>query len=302
MANTTHQTIRGLIAPILTPFNDDLTIADDLFLDHAKRMLAEGCAGLAPFGTTGEAASISEAERTSALWHLTKGGIDPAVMIPGTGMLDIGSTVSLSRSCLDMGCPAVMILPPHYYKTATEDGLFAWYAKVIEGVGNDVRVFLYNIPHMAGVALSVALVHRLREAFPQQVVGIKDSSGDAKNARALMRIEGLTVYLGSEMLAALTHAAGCAGTITATANLNAKAISDYIAAVEEGDSVGVEYLREPVGAAREAIALRGYIPTPKRILAMRTGDARWANVRPPFIEASHATAEALEGVLKDLTA
>jgi 4-hydroxy-tetrahydrodipicolinate synthase len=194
-----------------------------------------------------------------------------------------------------------MVLPPHYYKSASEDGLFAWYAKVIEGVGDDIRLFLYNIPHMAGVTLSVSLVHRLREAFPQQVVGIKDSSGDAENARALLRIAGLTVYLGSEMLAALTHAEGCAGTITATANLNARAVSDYIAAVQEGDAMGVEYLREPVGAAREAMASRGYIPTPKRVLAMRTGDARWANVRPPFIEASGATAEALEQVLKDLT-
>lgn len=289
--------MRGLIAPILTPFEDDLSIAEDLFAAHALKMMEEGCVGLTPFGTTGEAASLTAEERVNALWHLTQAGIEPQKLIPGSGMLDFQATAKLSRSFMDMGCAAVMILPPHYYKTVTDDGLFAYYERVIELAGDDLRVYLYHIPHVAGVGLSVPLVQRLRAAFPDQIVGIKDSSGKADNAKALLGIPGLTVYLGSEVLMADMAPRGAQGTITATANLNAAAISEFVDASLQGDTVGSAYMRETIETTRDVIASRDFIASPKRVLALRSGDARWANVRPPLITAPEAAGKTLESAL-----
>ena len=103
---------RGLIAPILTPFNDDGSLAMDLYVLHARRLFDQGCAGIAPFGTTGEALSVGIDERIAAITALVDAGLDPARMIPGTGLTNIPETARLSRTCLDLGCAGVMTLPP----------------------------------------------------------------------------------------------------------------------------------------------------------------------------------------------
>ena len=108
--------LRGVVVPILTPFNDDLSVATDLYVAHAKNLFEQGCAGLAPFGTTGEALSVGIDERIAAIRALVNGGIDPARMIAGTGLSNVADTARLSRACLDLGCAGVMTLPPFYYK------------------------------------------------------------------------------------------------------------------------------------------------------------------------------------------
>ena len=94
----TYSPIRGVLVPILTPFNDDMTVATDLYAAHAKRLLDEGCAGLVPFGTTGEALSVGIDERIAAITALVDSGIDPALMIPGTGLSNVADTARLSRA------------------------------------------------------------------------------------------------------------------------------------------------------------------------------------------------------------
>ena len=106
--------IRGVIAPNMTPFNDDLSIATDLYIENAERLLAGGCAALAPFGTTGEALSIGAAERIEVMQSLVSAGLPAARMIPGTGLNNITETAELSRRFVDMGCAGVMTLPPFY--------------------------------------------------------------------------------------------------------------------------------------------------------------------------------------------
>ena len=299
MAKFSVDPLRGVIAPILTPFNDDLSIAQDLYTAHAQKMLEQGCVALAPFGTTGEALSVSIDERSNALWHLTEAGIDPKKLVPGTGLCNLKDTAAFSRACLDMGCAGVMTLPPFYYKGVPEDGLYAYYAKLIEEVGDEIRLYLYHIPQVAGVGLPISLVRKLRADFPDQVVGIKDSSGDWANTEKLLGIEGLIVYPSSESTLKVALPLGAPGCITATANLNAAAIAEFITAFDEGDTIRVAYMTEGLEAIREAVASRDFIATPKRYLAMESGDARWANVRPPFIPAPESAASALK---KDIDA
>ena len=278
--------IRGLIAPILTPFNDDMTIATDLYLEHARKLFEQGCAAIAPFGTTGEALSVGIVERIAAVRTLVDGGIDPQRLIPGTGLSNVADTAWLSRVCIDMGCAGVMTLPPFYYKAVTEDGLYEYFAQLLNNIGSDARVYLYHIPPIAVVGIPPALVARLRRDFPQQIVGIKDSSGDWENTRALFDIDGLIVYPGSELPLLDALELGGPGCISATANVNASDIARVIDLYGQGDEVAAGKLHEKVKLFRLAMESYAPIPAQKRLLAMATGDARWAKVRPPLTSMS----------------
>ena len=274
---------RGLIAPLLTPFNDDGSVALDLYIEHAGRLLDQGCAGLIPFGTTGEALSVGIDERIAAIAALVDAGIDPARLIAGTGLTSVADTARLSRACLDRGCAGVMTLPPFYFKGVTEEGLYAWFAQLIAAIGDDARIYLYHIPPIAMVGIPPSLARRLHNDFPQQVVGIKDSSGNWANTAALLGIEGLVVYPGSELPLLDALALGAPGCISATANLNAAAIARVIELFDRGDLAGARAEHEAVKRFRMSLEPYAPIPAQKRLLAMASGDGRWANVRPPLV-------------------
>ena len=291
----------GVVAPILTPFEDDFSVAHDRLVAHAQRVLDEGCVGLAVFGTTGEALSVATREREAALEALVAGGIDPGVMIVGTGVTNLPGTVHLTRHAMELGCRACMVLPPFYFKDPDPEGLFRYFAGLVERIGDDrLRIVLYHIPQVAGVGLPVPLVSRLRAEFPEVVVAIKDSSGDWANTEALFEIDGLTVYPGAEMplLDALDR--GGPGCITATANVNAGPVAEVIRLHVSGDRPAAEVAMEEVRAFRLLMQEYPAIPTQKRLLALRLGDPTWATVRPPFLPADEAVGVRLEERIAEL--
>lgn len=293
-----HKAIQGLIAPLLTPFNDDLSIATDLYVAHANRLFEQGCAGIAPFGTTGEALSVGIDERIAAIGDLIDNGIDPTRMIPGTGLSNIADTARLSRACLDMGCAGVMTLPPFYFKAVKEEALYRYFAMLIESIGPDARIYLYHIPPIAIVGIPPTLAARLSADFPDQVVGIKDSSGDWDNTKELLRINDMIVYPGSELPLLEALPLGAPGCISATANINAAAIARVIDLFIAGDSAAAKTLHDDVRALRMLIQDKGPIPAQKRLLAIASGDARWATVRPPLTAMSTDAGEALAKTLR----
>jgi len=283
----------GLVAPNLTPFNHNLSIATDLYIEHALRLLEEGCGGLAPFGTTGEALSLGINERISTLDSLVAAGVAPESMIVGTGLTSLADTLRLTRHATDLGVAATMILPPFYFKDPPDDGLHRYFESLIEAMAGAVRIVLYHIPQMAGVGFSVELVARLRRDFPDQVVAIKDSSGDWDNTAQLFDIDGLVVYPGSELPLLDALALGGRELISATANLNASAIVDVLQLWQSGDRNEARDRHGAVAATRRVFAGYGPIPAQKRLLAMRTGDERWANVRPPLLSMDGARGRSL---------
>ena len=196
--NKDNLMIRGLIAPILSPFNEDLSF--DCYLQRlCKNLLASGCSGLAPFGTTGEAMSISTAERRLALEGLVGSGIDPSVLIPGTGLCNLPESVELAQHATDLD-EGVAVLPPFYFKDVSQQGLLDYYEGFIERVNRTVlRIYLYHIPQVSGVGLSIDLIKTLREKYPTIIVGIKDSSGDWTHTEQLLLMEDFIVYPGSEL-------------------------------------------------------------------------------------------------------
>lgn len=292
--------ITGVIAPNLTFFNDDLSIATELYVAHAKRLLAAGCAGLAPFGTTGEALSVGIDERITAIRALIDAGIDAAKLIPGTGLTALTDTARLSTACLEAGCAGVMVLPPFYFKDVPDDGLYAYFAKLIEMIGrDDLKIYLYHIPQVAGVGIPVDVVRRLRADFPGQIVGIKDSSGVWENTKALLEIEGLIVYPGSELPLVEALDMGAPGCITATANLNAAGVAEVIRTYRAGDVDKAKALHEGVKTFR--LTVQGYAPIPaqKRLLSMWLDEPRMATLRPPLQSMSVEAAEELAGQLRE---
>lgn len=298
----TELPLRGVIAPILTPFADDLTIANDLFVANAKRCLDDGCVGLAPFGTTGEALSVGIDERMAALEALVAAGIPAGRLIPGTGLTNLPDTIRLTRHAVALGCKGAMVLPPFYFKGVPDDGLYAHFARLIEGVGDSrLRVYLYHIPQVSGVGLPVSLVRRLHADFPDVVVGIKDSSGVWENTRALLGIEGLIVYPGAELPLIEAMELGAPGCISATANLNAAGIAEVIRLWYAGEREAAARLHQEVKKFRLIVQDYAPIPAQKRLLALATGDGRWANTRPPLLPMDegrgHELAARLEGEL-----
>jgi len=277
--------LTGLICPNLTPFNPDLSIATDLYLEHAKRMLDAGCSALAPFGTTGEALSIGMDERMSVLEAMVGAGIDPAQVVPGTGLTNLQDTAKLCRHAIEMKCAGVMVLPPFYYKGVSDEALFEYFSALIGTVDSpELRIYLYHIPPVAQVPVSVELTKRLADAFPGTIVGIKDSSGDWDNTqRLLTEVKSIAVFPGSENPLVDALALGAPGCISATANINAEnIIRCYKAAgTPEGDR-----LQEQIRAYRLPFQDMGAIPAQKWMLAHQTSEPRWKIVRPPLMALS----------------
>jgi 4-hydroxy-tetrahydrodipicolinate synthase len=277
--------LAGVIAAMLTPLTDDLAPDHAEHVAHGQRLLAEGCDGLSPLGTSGESLSFSVRERIGILEALLEGGLAPDMLLPGTGAASTTDTIELTRHALSVGVTSVLMLPPFYYKAVSEDGLFDAFARIVEGVNDDrLRVVLYHIPPVAVVPIGYGLVARLREAFPGIFAGVKDSSGDFANmAGYIDRFPGFAVLSGSEPLLKPVLEYGGAGSITGCSNLIAPDLAivtrDY---ADPARAAEVNAAFRRLGRARAAIISRPNISVMKSILARRTGRESWRNVRPPL--------------------
>jgi len=271
--------LRGIVSPNLTPFNDDLSVAEDLYRRHANWLLASGCAAITPFGTTGEALSVGMEERMRLLESLIKDGIAPGKLMVGTGLTNLPDTAELSRHAMGLGCIGVMVLPSFYFKGVSDDGLFAYFEALIKRVP-EIRIYLYHIPPVAVVGFGLDLIKRLQNRFPDHIVGLKDSSGDWDNTKAILEaVPALHTFPGSEVPLLEALRMGASGCITATANINAPAIHDIFANWEADDA---DERQARIKAFRLAVQPYSPIPAMKWLLADATGDARWKNVRPPL--------------------
>jgi 4-hydroxy-tetrahydrodipicolinate synthase len=170
---------KSVLSPVITPFNADLTPDPARFVRHCRWLLANDV-GLAVFGTNSEANSLSVAERMSLLDALVDAGLPPARMMPGTGCCALTDSVELTAHAVRQGCAGVLMLPPFYYKGVPDEGLYRNFAEVIERVGDRrLRIYLYHIPPVAQVGITLDLIERLLKAYPGTIAGIKDSSGDS---------------------------------------------------------------------------------------------------------------------------
>ncbi len=288
----TAQPFAGVLVPVLTPFTGSGEPDAARFTAFCRWLLDQGAGGLAIFGTTSEANSMSPAERMGLLDHLVEAGIPAEKLMPGTGACAMTDAAALVRHAVGHGCGGVLMLPPFYYKPVNDDGIFAFISGVIDQVGAAaLRMYLYHIPPMAVVGYSLDLVGRLIRAYPQTVVGLKDSSGDWNNTAALLdRYPGFAVFPGSEgfLLAALRK--GGAGCITSTGNINVPGIARLYA---NWQGPQADALQTEVAAVRNTVLNYPAVPALKRIVAHFHNDPAWAAVRPPLQALDQAQSAAL---------
>jgi 4-hydroxy-tetrahydrodipicolinate synthase len=288
-----------VMAASLTPLNADRTIDNRQFAAHVRWLLNNGCDGVALFGTTGEANSFSVAQRQAALETLIQSGIPPQRLIVGTGCCAFADTLALTSHALGQGVQRVLVLPPFYYKFASEQGLYETFVELIENVADpSLRLYLYHFPKMAVVAFTPGLIARLAEKFPEQIAGVKDSSGDREHTYMLKtRFPGLKIYPGSEMFLLDYLRDGGDGCISATTNLTAALAADVR---DRCDQPQAEELFQQLTAVRSIMERYPMIGALKGLLALHTGREDWRNLSLPLSCISPDQAKQLRTDLSEL--
>lgn len=301
--------ICGVLAPVVTPFKADLSPDPQRLIDHCRWLLSQNC-GLAVFGTNSEANSMSAEERASLLDSLIAAGIEPSRMMPGTGCCSISETVQLTTHAVKHGCAGVLMLPPFYYKNVSEEGLYRYFSEVVQLVADPrLRIYLYHIPPVAIVGITLKLVERLLKAYPAAIAGMKDSSGDWNNTRTFLDAFGNTaraartfdVFVGSDSFLLANMRAGGVGTISATANVNPAAIHKLYTQWNTANDADEQQAK--LNAVREIFNNKKFpsmIAAMKQALAIYRNDPGWATVRPPLVGLTPEEARFLAAELKKI--
>ncbi len=288
----------GVYSPVVTPFKKDLQPDHDRYVRHC-RWLVDQDVGLAVFGTNSEANSMSVGEKKALLDTLLGAGIPATRLMPGTGCAALSDTVELTRYAVAHGCKTVLMLPPFYYKGVSDEGLFRSFSEVIQRVGAaDLRVYLYHIPPVSQVPITLPLIERLLKAYPKVVAGVKDSSGNWANTKAMIdqfQPEGFDVFAGSETFLLATLRAGGVGCITATGNVNPGPIVQLYRNWKASDA---DERQRGLDATRAVFAKFAMIPALKGAIGIYAKDPAWGTVRPPLVDLTPAECEALGAALR----
>jgi 4-hydroxy-tetrahydrodipicolinate synthase len=283
--------LSGIYVASITPFNN----ADELELDSIPGLLNyyadQGAQGALLAGTTGEGTSLSDEERLA----LFRQGIKIREHFPdfrvlaSTGTPSLTQTITLTQQAFDIGCEAVLVLPPFYLRSAPLEGIYQWYAQVLErAVPKNKYLLAYHIPQISGINMPVELFSRLDQAFPNRFAGIKDSTGDLEHAKSAAKaLTGKAVLVGNDHLIGPSLAAGSSGAITALANLkvaSARKIWDSFGAGENFES-------EQASLSQARKVLDQHPPAPaflKALLPNQSELPKWS-VRLPLLPFDKST-------------
>jgi len=292
------QRITGVLSPVVTPFKADLSPDAERFVRQCKWLVANQV-GLAVFGTNSEANSLGADERMALLEKLVEAGIPPERMMPGTGCCALTDSVRLTAHAVKLGCAGALMLPPFYYKGVSDEGLYRNYAEIVERVGDArLQIYLYHIPQVSQVPITLKLIERLLRAYPKNIAGTKDSSGDWNNTKATLDAfakDGFDVFPGSETFLLAGMRNGGKGCISATANVNPAAIHKLYANWRSADADAAQAGLDKIRGIFQKYPM---IPAMKYAIAHWSGHAAWATVRPPLVEVNAEQSVALVAELK----
>lgn len=281
----------GIIAAVPTPVDGAGTPLRALFVEHCRWALANGCDGLNILGSTGEANLFDAGTRREVMgWASAECPIERLMV--GTGTPSLSETIALTETADDLGYGVALVLPPYYYKPASEAGLIEWYLALHRALGmRTIKIYFYNFPQMTGLGIPVTVIAELARQAPERFTGIKDSSGDLDYARAVVSANSaLRVFPSSETALPQARSDGFAGCISATVNVTAP----LCAQVWTAKGALQAGLVEEIALQRGTMAGPDLIPNIKHMVGRRTGDARWRNTVPPFLPLSDPAAHNLE--------
>ena len=208
--------IKGIIAASMSILNKDLTLNIDKTLEHAEMVIDNGCHGVAIFGSTGQAQLIPVAEKIKLLNKISTNKYKDKFII-GTGLNSLGETINLMRVAMSLNLEKFLIMPPAFYKY-TDDDVINFYTKLVEA-SPKAKIILYNFEKLCGYKFSVECVEKLVKNFPEQIIGVKDSS---YNLFENLKLDNFSIMPGSESKLLKGLELGCSGIITATCNATSK--------------------------------------------------------------------------------
>jgi len=304
------QQLSGVYVAAVTPLTNDLTpdlAAIPALMDF---YVQRGCHGALLLGTTGEGPSFSPTER-EAIFQAAAGvkQTHPDFrLLAGTGTPSLDETIQLNNIAFDLGFDGVVTLPPFYFRTAQEDGLYDWFSRVIKkSIPPDRWLLGYHFPKVSGVPLTHSLLSRLRDNYPDQFGGAKDSTGDLTNTQTLAAaLPDQAILVGNDRLMTSGLNAGSAGCITALANLVSPLLREVYDAHAAGSSdtaaaqAAVQAAQEKINAARTVLDELNPFPSAlKGLLAELHGFPLWP-VKPPLLPFPHKTIQAAAAKLKDI--
>ena len=285
---------KAVYSAVLTPFNKDLSIDKKLFISHCEFLLKNNIS-LAPLGTTGEANSISVSEKIDLIKTISSSDLPKEKIIIGTGNTSFVDAALLTKTAVENKIYSVLLLPPFYYKNVSDEGVYQYYKQIIDTVkSKNLRVFLYNIPQVSGVTISIDLVNRLKKEFSDTITGIKDSSGNFENTKKYKEIKNFIVYPGSEKFLYDGLHIGCSGCISATTNVNIEA-TKLINSFDKSDG---ESINKKIKAVRDVFEKYPVIAALKATKIKE--DSNWSNIRPPLVALSDQQKSNLAKDLKDI--
>ena len=297
--NYLNNNLLGVFSPVITPFNKDLSVNHKKLIQQCKWLLSQNF-GLAVFGTNSEANSLSIDEKIFLLDKLVDHGIDPNKLMPGTGCCAITDTIKLTKHAVKLGCAGILMLPPFYYKAVSDDGLFDYFSNVIESVNDDrLRIYLYHIPPIAKVGISLHLIEALLKNYPQCIAGIKDSSGDWENTQRMLdqNWDNFSIFAGSEAFLLQTLRNGGAGCISATANINPERIHKLYKNWQGPDA---DICQKELNDLRSIVQSYPLIPALKAIISHYHKDDNWNILRPPLRAMNNEDSKELIKEIKEI--
>ncbi|MES2362507.1 MAG: dihydrodipicolinate synthase family protein [Pseudomonadota bacterium] len=296
------QAFSGIWPALLTPLKADLGIDHIKFAAHCKALIASGCPGVTPFGTTGEGPSFSMAERKEAIEQLIKNGIPAAQIMVSTSCAALPETLELTRHAVNAGVHGCLMLPPFFLKGVSDQGIIDSYRYVVDGVADkNLRLYLYHIPQVSGVGLSQHVIATLKKLYPGTILGIKDSACNTAHsvglADAFMKDTALnmTVYVGFEPDLPEMGRRGSTGAISGLANFMPRLVGRL---VTQPDAPATPGERERI--IKLLGLLEGYslMPALKGIMAILSGDQAWLRVRAPLVALAPTEFKALEKAIQ----
>lgn len=278
----------GISAALVTPFRDDFSVDLERMAAHARGLLADGCASITLFGTTGEGASLSMTERLKVQYALTSAGIAPDRMVAGVGGAAVGSVAEQALAALDTGIRTILVPPPYYFKGVSQEGLFGWYSALIGQIaGQSPRIILYHIPQVTAAPLSLELVRRLKDRFGELILGVKDSAGDWPTTEAFLGERDLQVLVGDERQLAHAVRLGAAGAISGMANLFPARLADLVATGKDDPELS---------GLVDAVVKLPVTPAVKALVGVMRNEKGWDRVRAPLDSTPAADIDRLRDV------
>ena len=281
--------IKGIYAAGMSILNQDLSLNIEKTILHSEKIIDQGCHGVAIFGSTGQAQLIPVAEKVSLLNKLSLSRYKKNFLI-GTGMNSLGETINLMKISFSLGFDKFLIMPPAYYKYADAD-VIKFYSKIVEALPK-CEIVLYNFEKLCGYKFSIECIEELVKMFPDQIIGVKDST---YNLFENLKIKNFSILPGSELKLLKGLELGCSGIITATcnvtANLSRKVYDDFFSNNEQSNNKKLCHVRSAFDNYNLISGLHSFYSQENKI---------YENLLPPLRLLSQNEKKDLINILKGL--